>query len=108
MRRRVTQPGITERQLLDAVVAYARLRDWLAYHTFDSRRSEAGFPDVVLVRGGRLVFVELKVAGRRPRVEQQRYLERLRGVELEAAGAVAVHVWTEAEWRDGTVEAVLR
>jgi hypothetical protein len=39
---------------LAATLGYRR-----AYHTFDSRRSDTGFPDLVLVRD-RVVFLELK------------------------------------------------
>src|SRR5688572_19177552 len=40
----------TERAFQAQVVKYARLMGWTAYHTHDSRRSQAGFPDLVLVR----------------------------------------------------------
>ena len=34
---------------------------WMVYHSYDSRRSDgAGFPDLVMVRGGRVIFAELK------------------------------------------------
>lgn len=50
----------TEAQFEQAVVEYAKLAGWKAFHPFDSRRSEPGFPDLTLVRGDRLVFAELK------------------------------------------------
>ena len=51
---------LTEKQFMTAVVEMARMLGWLVYHTHDSRRSEAGFPDIVAVRRERVVFIELK------------------------------------------------
>lgn len=51
---------MTERDWQAEVVKLAQLLGWKkAYHTYDSRRSHSGFPDLVLVRD-RVVFVELK------------------------------------------------
>jgi len=69
------------------VVQLARLYGWRHYHTYDSRGSVPGFPDLVLVRGVRLIFVELKVRGRKPRDEQEAWLGDLRATCAE------VYVW---------------
>lgn len=51
---------ITEKQVQEAIVKAARLHNWHCYHTFDSRRSEPGFPDLVLIRGDRCLVAEIK------------------------------------------------
>jgi hypothetical protein len=51
---------MSEASLLDAVRKLARLFGWRLSHPWISIRSEAGVPDLLLVRGTRLVFVELK------------------------------------------------
>ena len=56
---------MSEKDWQQAVIDYARLRGYLVYHTHDSRRSEPGFPDLICLRAGRLVVMELKSAGGR-------------------------------------------
>lgn len=51
---------MTENELLELVRDAARVYGFRYFHVHDSRRSPSGWPDVVLVRGKRLLFVELK------------------------------------------------
>jgi hypothetical protein len=57
------------------------------YHTFDSRRSDRGFPDLVLCRPPRLIFAELKTNTGRVTGDQQAWLD-----DLAACGAEA-YTW---------------
>ena len=86
----------TEKSFMAAVVEYAKLRNWRCYHTFDSRKSEAGFPDVVFARGSRfklrLVVAELKLAGKKPTESQWFFVDA-----FEYAG-VPTYVWTPDDW----------
>ena len=41
------------------LIAYAKNKGWKVYHTYDSRKCEPGFPDLVLVRE-RILYRELK------------------------------------------------
>ena len=47
---------MTEKQFMAQVVELAKLKGWLVYHTYDSRRSEPGFPDLCMVRKGTCLF----------------------------------------------------
>ena len=51
---------VTEAQWQQTVVEAAELFGWWVFHDHDSRRNQAGFPDLVLIRPPRLLFVELK------------------------------------------------
>jgi hypothetical protein len=102
---------MSEKELMQAVIDLATLRGWRHYHTFDARKSDPGFPDLVLVRsipdgqGGlatRVLAVELKRLGKRPTAAQQSWLDDL------AAGGIETAVWDELAWSDGTVERALR
>lgn len=99
---------MSERQLLEAVRNYAQLLGWLCYHTYDSRRSEPGFPDLVLVRGGRLIFAELKAEGKYPSRGQKKWLAELGDVARYSMGNVAVEVWRPSDWLAGRIEEKLR
>lgn len=92
-------PGIvSEKQFQSAVIALAKRHLWLCYHTFDSRKSQAGFPDLVLVRD-RIIFAELKTETGRPTADQERWLEGLREAGAE------VHLWKPSDW--ASIEATL-
>ncbi len=66
-----------------------------------ARRSAPGFPDLVLVRPPRLLFVELNTATRRLRPEQCEWLDAL----AECSSAPEVHLWRTSSWNE--IEATL-
>ena len=102
---------MTERELQDWIVAAARLLGWRVAHYRAARTAQGwrtpvsydgrGLPDLLLVRE-RVVFAEIKVGRNRLSQEQATWLEVLRDAGAEA------HVWTDADWRSGLVEAELR
>lgn len=63
--------------------------------------AKPGFPDLVLARGGRVIFAELKAQRGTVRPEQQEWLDTLR-----ACPGVEVVVWRPSDWE--SVEAALR
>lgn len=69
---------------------------WLYYHTFDSRRSDEGFPDVVMIKDVRMIVAELKAEGQHPTPKQVIWLEafRIAGRHPAADGLTAeVYLW---------------
>lgn len=78
----------------------AALCGWRCYHTFDSRRSQGGFPDLLLVKPGRLVVAELKRDGGEPTPEQALWLEAFRQVP-----GAEVYLWRPGGWSE--IERVL-
>lgn len=84
-------PALSERQWQAQVLRLAGLHGWMAHHTHDSRRSQPGFPDLVLVRAGRLIFAELKTDTGRLRPEQAVWLDELQRTPAE------VYVWRPAD-----------
>ena len=52
--------SISEAVWQGMVIEAATQAGWLHYHTHDSRKSQRGFPDLVLVRPPDILFIELK------------------------------------------------
>ena len=80
-------PGIhmSERELENAIRRIlADLPQVLWYHTRDSRRSPSGFPDLVCVGPGFVIYRELKTARGRVSAAQQRWLDALRDTGASA------------------------
>lgn len=97
-----TTPAMTENMLRDAIVELARRLGWLYYFTSRSDHSPAGFPDLCLVRGGRLLFAELKVGRNTPTAEQYDWMAALSLCGVEVA------IWRETDWHTGVIEEALR
>ena len=87
-----TAPALTEAQFQAQVIQLAKLLQWRVYHTWNSMHSAAGYPDLTLVRGKRLLFAELKSERGKVRPEQTEWLH-----DLHEAGAQAF-IWRPSEW----------
>ena len=100
------------------VIAYAKARGFLVYHTHIAKRSTEGFPDLVLVRDGRLIFAELKKEKPEkcspsmhkkldPTPAQTAWLEAITSVGYAGEkGIVSAYLWRPSDWP--TIEDVLR
>jgi hypothetical protein len=88
---------INEKALQNAVVELAHLYGWLVHHTRPAQmpsgrwatpiQGDAGFPDLVLVKGHDTIFVELKSAIGRTSGHQDAWIAALREAGQE------VHIW---------------
>ncbi len=85
--------AITEAQHQAAILELAQLTGWRWYHVPDSRRCPAGWPDLVLCRGDKLIFAELKTDKGRLRAAQEEWLDALAQVRV-----VTVRVWRPRDW----------
>lgn len=82
-----TARAMTEAEWQTLVEGIARAHGWWTHHQRDSRGSKEGWPDLVLVRDGDCMFVELKKHGGQLTDDQALVLERLHRAGQE------VHVW---------------
>lgn len=92
------------------IIKTAKAAGWTYYHTYNSKRSVQGFPDLVLVRAGRLIFAELKKQRGTVSPYQRVWLQVLGLVvqALDIAGAhgiVSVYLWRPSDWPE--IEAIL-
>ena len=88
----------TEDDFQAAVIQLAELLGWMLYHVTNVRgrlrsHTSSGFPDLVLVRGLRCLFIELKTDSESPSPEQDRWLSALLAVP-----GLEVDVWRPRDW----------
>jgi hypothetical protein len=103
---------VKEAELQSAVVSCARLLGYRVAHfgiglsrkgwRTPAHADAAGFPDLVLVGRGRVLYRELKVGRNRLPVEQGGWLDALADCGQD------VGVWREIDWHSGLVESELR
>jgi hypothetical protein len=85
---------VTEKAFQAELMKTARRLGWLAFHCYDPRKSEAGFPDTVLVRNGRLIFAELKVGDNKMDASQLNWFAELCLTPAE------VYIWRPEQWSE--------
>jgi hypothetical protein len=93
----------SERQFLGEVLRAATDLNWLANHQRPARtetgwrtatQGHAGFPDIVLCNGSRVLFVELKSEkGKLTRLQTQ-------WISLLKRCSVEVYVWRPSDWAE--------
>jgi hypothetical protein len=81
-----------ESRLVAAIRTALEADGWLSWKNHGGPYSLAGLPDVMAVRSGQLLAVEVKVPGNKPTAVQLRLLER-----LAAKGAIVVVAYSVPE-----------
>jgi hypothetical protein len=104
-------PAISEAVFCDQVIHLARMLRWRTAHFRPARTATGwrtavsgdgkGFPDIIAVRGDRMLACELKIGRGKPTADQVEWLNAFDGVP-----AVEVHVWLPRDWDD--IERTLR
>ena len=89
---RLRLSSLNEKQWQAWVIEAAHTFGWHVYHTYDSRRSQAGFPDLTLMRPPEVLFVELKTEKGRLSASQRVWSEL-----LEACPGVGYYLWRPSD-----------
>lgn len=89
--------AIPERQLQETLRQAFLAEQYLYYHTHRAQHSPAGFPDIIAIRGNRLIVAELKREGEKPTEAQANWLAAFEGI---------VHI-TVGLWRPSDLDHAL-
>lgn len=82
-----------EKAFMWAVIDLATRHCWKVFHVHNPTKAEEGFPDLLMLRSGRMIAAECKMPGQFPTAAQEGWLAELEKV----AGCVAV-VWRPENW----------
>lgn len=89
------------------MIDHLKLFGYKYYHTRYSLGSNAGFPDLVAVKGGRLLFIELKTERGKCNDAQTDWGERLLLAAAHNPG-VEYLIWRPSDLSCGDIERTLR
>lgn len=92
----------TERSFQASVVELCKLFGIAYYHTYDSRRSAKGWPDLAICGKRGFIARELKAERGTMTADQEKWGGLLRGAGVDWA------VWRPADLRSGRIESELR
>ncbi len=95
--------AMPEKELQANVIKWAKLHGWKVYHTHDSRRSEPGFPDLLMIRNDQALAIELKSQKGKLTEAQIDWLTAFASI----AGFQAM-ILRPSDWLNGTIEEMLK
>lgn len=104
--------SMSERDLSQHVVNLARMLGWLVHRdpTWRATGADPGYPDLTLIRDGKVWFIELKTERGTVTDAQRRW-----GSHITVSGKLAPSRWRPSyrvyrpsDWLSGTIERVLR
>lgn len=104
-------PAISERAFTAQIIQLAHLYKWRVAHFRPALTQRgrwvtavqgdgAGFPDLVMVRGDRVIFVELKTAKGKLSEQQERWYMDLLAWSAHLGKAALVTVWRPADFEE--------
>jgi len=106
--RALLDTAMTEAQFQDTVIELAQRMGWRVAHFRPARTDKGwrtpvsadgkGFPDLVLIRGGFIIFAELKSSSGKLTIDQRLWLMDLRKAQQGAPFSVSVRVWRPGDW----------
>ena len=73
---------MSEKEFQAVVLEAAKVNGWMAYHTYDSRKSQSGFPDLILIRGAVCLALELKSDKGVPSAAQKKWIKAFKQVKI--------------------------
>ena len=91
---------LSEKDWQQQIINCAEQNGWLVYHTRDSRGSNKGFLDLVLVKPPRVIFWECKTEDEKkskPTEEQKLWIRKLKLCRAVYADIVRPHHWDQLE-----------
>ena len=100
--------AMPEAELQNNIIGLAKLLGYKVYHTHDSRRSEGGFPDLVLCRAPVTIIAECKREKKQLRKDQKEWMDLFIITAVASHGAVKVCLWRPSDWLSGSIERVLK
>src|SRR6266568_2387284 len=91
--------SLSEQDFMQQIIDLAHIYGWLCYHTYDSRRSAPGYPDLAFCHPTRCHYflAELKAERGRLSPAQKLWIDALHAAGIEC------HVWRPSDF-DAIVE----
>ena len=89
----------SEADFQNAIIKLAKQNGWLIYHTHDSRKSQSGFPDLIMLKGNYMIVSELKSRTGKLSEAQAQWIKAFEGVKI-----TNINIWKPGTDNDEIVE----